>query len=212
MQHFRRVKITPAPGPTAAPQRAGSPWRSPAFVRVAVAALLCYLAFYSVRAIIPLRLVEQLGATEGFMAVYGFVKLAAAVGIAVVVARMGTRLGNRRLLVVAMLAMALEAFILATAASLYQVLFAAALGGASWTVTSIALYGLLADNTPSDSSMSSAFNQTTYAATIAGPMLGSLLAAVSGSLISVLLIGAVIRLLAGLTIGRVGASPACPRP
>jgi MFS family permease len=175
-------------------------WRSPGFRRVAIAATITYIGYYSMRAVIPLRLVNELGADEGFMAVYGVIRLVVAVVAAALAARLTRRIGNRTLLAFAMVLMAVVTLLLAGAAHLNLAVVSALFGGAAWTIVSIGLYGFLADNTPNEARVSAAFNQTTYLATIIGPMLGSLLASTALNLAVVLMIGAFARLAAGVVI------------
>lgn len=195
--HISRVQ-TSLPDPLApAPPPEQSPWRMRAFRHVAVAALISYLAFYAMRAIIPLRLVQGLGAGEAFMSLYALSKLVTAIGVALITTRICNRLGNRSTLAVAVLFMALEAFILSVTHTLPPTLIAGALGGASWTMVSISLYGYLTEHTVAETRSSAAFSQTTYFGMIVGPLIGSALANGGLELVTVLMIGGVLRLLAG---------------
>ncbi len=194
--HIRQVRVVNPINLETAQQAVAtvSPWRSPGFRRVAVAAIITYVGYYCMRPIIPLRLVEELNAGESFMALYGLVRLAASVGVAVIAARVVRHLGNQTMLALALAAMAVEVFVLARSGDLYLALVSAALGGASWTVVSISLYGYLAEFTPPETRSSSAFNQVTYFGMIVGPMLGSALAGIDAGLVTVLLLGVVLRL------------------
>lgn len=195
--HISRVQ-TSLPDPLApAPPPIGSPWRMRSFQHVAVAALISYLAYYAMRAIIPLHLVEGLGAGEAFMSLYSLFRLVTSIGVALVTARICLVLGNRSTLAMAILFMAGEAFILSVSQTLTPTLVAAALGGASWTMVSVSLYGYLAQHTVAETRSSAAFNQTTYFGMIVGPMIGSALANGGLDLVTVLAIGAVMRLVAG---------------
>lgn len=194
--HIGRVQ-TELPDPaTTDPVPVASPWRVRGFQHVAAAALISYLAFYSMRAIVPLRLVEDLGAGEAFMSLFSLAKLATSVAVALLTARVARRLGHRSTMALAILLMAVEALILAFAQSLTPTLIAAALGGASWTMISISLYGYLAQHTIAETRSSAAFNQTTYFGMIVGPLIGSALANGGLDLVTVLLIGGGLRLAA----------------
>ena len=192
--HISRVQTDAPAALTTAPDSVRSPWRARGFQHVAAAALISYLAFYSMRAIVPLRLVEGLGAGEAFMSLYELAKLVTSVGVALLTARIARRLGNRSTLALAILFMAAEALILSVASSLTPTLVAASLGGASWTMVSISLYGYLAEHTVAETRSSAAFNQTTYFGMIVGPMIGSALANGGMDLVAVLALGGILRL------------------
>lgn len=198
--HISRVQTTLPDPLSTEPPPAVSPWRTRGFQHVAVAALISYLSFYSLRAIIPLRLVEELGAGESFMALYSLVRLVTSVAVALITSRFVRRHGNRTMLALAILFMAGEALILSQSQALSPTLVAAGLGGASWTIVSISLYGYLAQHTVAETRSSAAFNQTTYFGMIVGPMIGSALANAGMELVAVLLLGAGFRLAASLVV------------
>jgi hypothetical protein len=195
--HISRVQTTLSDPLTNDPAPTASPWRMRGFQHVAVAAVISYLAFYSMRAIVPLQLVEGMGAGEGFMSLFALVKLITSVVVALGTAQATRMLGNRSMLALAILLMAGEALILALSPTLTPTLFAAALGGASWTIVSISLYGYLAEHTVAETRSSAAFNQTTYFGMIVGPLIGSALADTGMTLVTVLVVGCVLRLVAG---------------
>lgn len=198
--HTSRVQVS-MPDPQALKSAVTpSPWRMRSFQHVAAAAVISYLAFYSMRAIIPLRLVEGLGAGEAFMSLFALAKLTTAVGVALLTTRVVKRLGNRSTLAVAILLMSLEALILSAARDLPPTLVAGALGGASWTMVSISLYGYLAEHTVAETRSSAAFSQTTYFGMIVGPMIGSALANGGLDLVTVLAIGGILRLSASVIV------------
>ncbi|MFO7323455.1 MAG: MFS transporter [Chloroflexota bacterium] len=187
--------------PAADPHRSAvSPWRTRGFQHVAIAALISYIAHYSLRAIIPLRLVEEMGAGESFMALYSLVRLVTSVGVALLTSHLVKRFGNREMLALSIFMMAAEALILSQSQSLYLTLPAAALGGASWTIVSISLYGYLTQHTAAETRSTAAYSQTTYFAMIAGPMIGSALANAGIPLVTVLLLGAGFRFISSIVI------------
>jgi predicted MFS family arabinose efflux permease len=201
--HIRQIKVVPAnnsPGAQAVMSSLSllAPWRSVGFRRVAFVALITYIAHYSMKPVIPLRLVSELGAGEGFMAVYGMVNLIAAVTIAMFTGRIVRHIGNRSMIALGMALLMLEALVLMLVPHLALSLPAAALSGAGWTMTGIGLFGFLAEHTPAKKHYTVAYQQTTYLAAFIGPMIGSSLANQGITLFTVLLLGAGIRLLAGV--------------
>jgi len=195
--HIRQIKII-APQEAFLPDTARvQPWRSAGFRRVALAAAITYIAYYAVQPLIPLRLVNELGAGESYMAIYGLVRLGAAVAMAMFTGQIVRFMGNRTMMAVAMIGLGLQVFTLAITNDLYVALLMSALSGAAWTMIGIGLYGILAESIPAETRYATAFQQTTYFATFVGPLIGSQLAGLEINLITIMLIGALIRLAAG---------------
>ncbi len=182
-------------------------WRSPAFQLVACAAAFMHVAFFSIVPVTPLRLVNELGAAEQFMALFGMVELAAAIAVSFVTSRFVARHGNRSLIAVSMVATGLAALVLALSGSLPPTLLAAVLSGAGWTAATIGLFGYFTESTaPQDMPrFTAAYTQVIYLAIFIGPLVGSSLANGGANLTAVLLLGAALRLLAGVFTSAAGA-------
>ncbi len=185
---------------TATPSHAPgvSPWRSPRFLTVFLVIMLSYVAFTSITSIIPLRLVDDLGANEGFMALSALSELAAGAAIALFADRLIQWLGNRGVISASMLITALSVLAL-LAPSLPLTLVGTALSGAAWTAATIGVYGFFIENMPYDevTSYSTAFQQAAGLALFLGPMVGSVLVQGGMPVAQVLVIGAVMRFIAG---------------
>jgi MFS family permease len=199
-RHVLQVRVLnpqPAPVPGAAP--AIRPWRSPAFRRVALIAVSMHVSYFSILAIIPLRLVDELGADEAFMSVFSVAEMAAAALMAALTNRIVQRIGSLATMTIGTLLSGVAAALLALAPSLWFTLIPSALAGGMWTMAAISLFGYFSDNTPPESltSFSMLYNQIVMLSVFVGPMLGSQLASTSLDLPTVLLIGAILRLLAG---------------
>jgi MFS family permease len=101
-----------------------------------------------------------------------------------------------------MLGTALSAFIIAAAPVLWVTLFAAAAGGAAWTMATVGLFAYFSEATPAEhkAAYTTAYNQATFIAMFIGPFIGKLVNGfVPGeSLVIVLLFGALLRMLAGI--------------
>jgi MFS family permease len=76
LKHCMHIRVI-TPSPEIQVGQHVNPWRSPEFRQVALVAGVIHIAFTSLLAITPLYLVNTLGATEGFMAVFGLTELAA---------------------------------------------------------------------------------------------------------------------------------------
>jgi predicted MFS family arabinose efflux permease len=197
-----RVQVVEPEPPPAADHPPLRAWRSPDFRRVAFTAVIVHLSFFSILPIIPLLLVDRLGADEGFMSIFALAELAAAATLAALTDRIVRRLGNRRTIALGMIGTGLAALMLTAAPTLLLTLPAAALSGGAWTMTAISLFGFFSESTPADSvtRYSTVYNQIVMLSVFAGPMLGSQLASTPLGLTTVLLIGATLRLLAGAAI------------
>jgi MFS family permease len=170
---------------------------------VALVTLASYVGFFSIFAVIPLHLEQNLGATEGFMAIFSMVELATAAFAAARTEWMVQRFGNRTVIAIGMAGTALAAIILGLAPALWLTLPAAALTGASWTFASIAVLGFFAGRTEADDiNASTVFHQIMFTAMFIGPMIGSGLVSIGLPVAMVVLIGTGIRLLSAGIIHR----------
>lgn len=179
------------------------PWRSPAFRRVALVSALAHAAFFAIVPITPLHLVNNLNADEWFMGQFGLAELAAGALISTFGGPIVMRFGNRTVIGVAMMGTALAAAIIALSPNLYLTLIAAVISGASWTLAGIiGLFGFFIENTPKEDvvAFSVPYHQILGIGMFAGPILGRLLAGSGGSLVVVLLGGALFRFVAGVVI------------
>lgn len=190
----------PAPQATTPPQT--SPWRSQRFLRVAAVVLASHIAFTSIVPVTPLRLIDDLSANEGFLALFGLAELVAGATITLFTSRIVARIGNQAMIAAAMIGTALAALLIALAPSLPLTLVAAALSGASWTAVGVGIYGFFTENTPPQSmtSYSIAYQQVIGLGLFIGPMIGSTLANSGTPLVLVVLAGAGLRLAAGAFI------------
>jgi MFS family permease len=175
-------------------------WQTPGFITVVLITVATHIAYFSIAPIITLRLVNELGATEQFMAYFGLAELAAAALIACFTSRIVARIGNRALITSSMVGTGLSALVLALAPSLPLTLPAAALGGASWTAANISLFGYFAEKTPLKDSprYTTVYIQIIYVGIFIGPLIGSSMADMGVNLVTVLMCGALLRLLIGL--------------
>jgi len=190
--------VTPEPG-AVAPVK---PWKSLAFQRVAFICIVMHVSFFTLSPIIPLHLVDGLGASEGFMSIFAVAELIAAAAMAALTNRIVRRIGTRPTIAAGMFVTAVSSLILALTPYLPVTLFASALSGAGWTVAAISLFAFFSENTPADSltPYSTLYNQIVMLSVFVGPILGSQLASSSIDLTAVLLIGTVLRVIAALLI------------
>ncbi|MBZ0297624.1 MAG: MFS transporter [Anaerolineae bacterium] len=203
--HVMKIHLKSEEVPAPLVKSNAQPLRSPVFQRAILTGVIIHIGFMAVIPVTPMRLVNDLNANEGFMAIYGIAELASAALICVFIGRIANYLGNRKMIAFAMFGTAASAFILASAQQLPVTLLAAALSGASWTAAAIGLYGLFVESTHNlpindMTRYTTVYNQIIYFAAFIGPMIGSNLANTGLSLITVILIGGFMRSLAGLSV------------
>jgi MFS family permease len=218
ISHWHVMHIQVEPRPISRPKRQAirpgiGPMRSPVFRIVAFIAVIIHLAFFTILPVVPLHLVENLGATESFMALFGIAELTAAALICLFTERIATMIGTRRMIGLAMVGTALAAMNLAMTPSLGLALLGGALSGGSWAMATIGLLSYFTETTRdlSDEEMtrySTVYHQVIYLAAFIGPLLGSGLANSGVDLVLVILFGAGLRLVSGIIIYQIGAARA----
>jgi len=187
--------------PTFDPPRSVSfwePWRMMGFHKVAWIVGVTYITFFSVFAITPLRLVKDLGASEGFMAVFALVELAAAGTVATLTNRTINRIGNLKTVGLGMASTALGSLLVGASGNLAFALPAAVFIGGGWSVVDIGLFGFFSESVPEDNKtqFSTAYYQVLSIGMFLGPMIGNYLASSGLDLATVMFIGAGLRLFA----------------
>lgn len=201
-----RVKVPqitvarPQPG-----QSQAKPLQSRTFQKTLFIAVAIHIGFFAILPVIPLHLVETLGAAEGFMALFGIAEIGSAATISLFTSRIIARVGCRKVIGIGMLCTALAALIMALAHSLPITLVAGAVSGAAWTATTIALFGIFVESThdvPNSDLMryTTVYHQLIFIAAFIGPMIGSNLANAGVNLVLVMLIGVVFRVVTGSAI------------
>lgn len=175
------------------------PFRSASFRRVGFLAALIHVTFFFLIPVVPLFLVNHLGADEGYMAVFALIELASGATASILAPRITARIGTRPMMALAIAGTALAALIIALAPNLYVALIAAAFSGGCWTAAAgVGIFTYFVDNTPAEdmSTHSTAYHQIIGLSTFIGPMLGSMLANGGVNLVVLMLFGAALRLFA----------------
>ncbi len=197
-KHCNAIRTDPLPSHSANVKKMGvfSPWKSHKFRQVALVTAVVQLTFTFLVSVTPIFLVKERGATEGFMAVFGLIELSAGALMAILTPRIVRKIGNRAMIAVMMFGTAIAAVVFALSPNLNLTLIGAALSGACWAAAAmIGLFGFFTENTPGEDSAAyaTAYQQVTGFAAFMGPMIGSLLVTGGISLVSIMLIGAIIR-------------------
>lgn len=172
------------------------------FRTVLMCVFVLHLAFFSTVAIVPLHLVQNLNASESFIALFGIVELISGMLIATQTDKLARWIGQRGLMSAGMFGTALAAVAIALAPRPELTLIAAAISGASWTASVVGLFSFFYENTPTEYITRASVIQQQLAGLglFIGPLIGSALANDGKTLVSAILIGAVIRFGAGLLV------------
>jgi MFS family permease len=201
--HCSRITPLLAQATTVRRKPAISPWRSKAFRSVLLVLIITLLSFNAVVALIPARLVREMGANEGYMAAYGLVELFAGALISFVAPRLVEKFGIYRMIVGAMIATSVGIALIGASDSLVIGLFAAAISGAGWMlVAMIGMIKLYTDVVPIEDAAqySIAYHQVVGLVTFAAPFIGTGLINTHLDLSQIMLVGAGLRLTAALSI------------
>ncbi|MEM9953760.1 MAG: MFS transporter [Chloroflexota bacterium] len=169
------------------------------FQSVAYITLLTFVGYFSVFALIPLFLERNLGADEGYIALFGMIELIAGASIMLILEPIIRGLGSRRTIALSMFVTALASLAIAIAPSLELALIGAALTGIGWNAASVAILRYFTERTSADDmAASTAYHEIMFISMFIGPMLGNLVAATGLSLAGILLFGAMLRLLSAI--------------
>lgn len=200
--HVQKVAPLSSEMPKSRPVFDLKPWRISSFQRMAFITAIAYIAFFSITPLIPLRLVDEMGADEAFMSIFSLAELGTAATVAMFLNRIMSRFGNLRTISASMVVTGLSGIALVLSPSLPFTLISGALSGLSWTVASISIFAYFSETTSPENvtHYSQLYNQIVMVAVFIGPMLGSQLASTSLSLTAVILIGSLMRLAAGALI------------
>lgn len=177
-------------------------WQSHGLRLMAIMVLLTHATFFMIVPLVPLYLVENLGATEAFIAFFGTAELFGAMVISSQATRFVRRWGNKHIVVAGMLGTGCAAAVIALTPALWLTIPAASLLGGSWAIVAIGILGVMVESTPADQATPSTmiFTQSVGLAMFVGPMVGNFLLTSGLDLITVLLLGAGLRIIAGVLI------------
>jgi len=195
----------PTPVQTTVVQSNATPMRSPVFMGAVMVVVVAHIGFLALASVIPLHLVRNLNVEEGFMAIYGIAEIVAAAVICLFTDRIIQKFGCRKIIALGVLLTGVAAMTMALTHNLTFVLVAGAISGAAWTASAIAMYGLFIEaikDVPSHDvpRYTNTYNQLVWIAAFIGPMVGSNLANAGVNLILVMVIGSVMRVIAGMMI------------
>lgn len=179
----------------------------PAFRSVALVVLAAFASFHLVIAVTPIQLKNGLHFSQGYMGLYGALEVAAGFAITLVMNRLMQRFGARRLIAMSLVATAAAPLVIAFAPSQTFALLAAVLSGAAWSAIGISCFAYFAERTAkNDMQAAMVYQQIVYIAIFVMPLLGSGLVNMGVSVVTVLVVGALVRLL-GAGICEMGLMP-----
>ncbi|MDZ4670274.1 MAG: MFS transporter [Phototrophicales bacterium] len=175
-------------------------WKMPNFIWVALVTLFGHISYVIIAGVIPLRLMNELNAGEGYIALFGLVELSMAALSAYFADRLMLRWGAQRVTAYALFVTSLAALVLAVTSRLDVALLSAIFSGAGWVLASTSMYILLIERTPKEYSTatSTGYQQVVGVGIFLGPLLGSVLVAMSLSLVEILYVTVALRILAAV--------------
>lgn len=173
-------------------------WKMPNFIWVALVAMFGHISYVIIAGVIPLRLMNELGAGEGYIALFGLIELAVAATSAYFTDKIVRRIGAQKLAAYGLFITAIAALILAVSPRLDLALFSAVASGCGWLFATNGMNILLVERTPREyaSVTSNGYQQVVGIGIFLGPILGSLLVAMKLSLIHILFVAVALRILA----------------
>lgn len=203
--YVTKVQLPPAPATMAQYHSDAAPLRSPVYQLMIFCVVIAHIGYFALLPVIPLHLVNNLNANEGFMALFGIAEIIGASIICLFTDRIIRQIGNRRTIALCLIASAVASLIMAVTHNLPITLFGAAIAGAAWTAAAVAMFGSFVESTEGVSSQdmtryTTVYHQMAYIAAFIGPMIGSNMANAGVSLGVVMLIGTLLRLLSGVAI------------
>jgi MFS family permease len=179
-----------------------SPWREATFREVLYIAFITHVAIFAIAPVVTVYLFDYMGADEQFMAFFVMAELVMAAIVSMLVTPLAKKFGNRAIIAPAMVATAASSAVIALAPNLTMTLFGAVIMGLSWTVASVGVFGYFSEkaSTTHSTAYSRAYNQTIFSAMFVGPLIGSNIISDQISIVTVLMLGAGLRLFAGVFI------------
>jgi MFS family permease len=175
-------------------------WKLPSFVWVAMVTLFGHIAYVVIAGIIPMRLMNEMNAGEGYIAIFGLVELGSGALAAYFADRLIAKLGAQRLTAYALFITSIAALVLAITHRLDMALFSAVASGSGWVLATTGMYILLIERTPNEYSniTSNGYQQVVGVGIFLGPILGSALVSMNLSLVQILYVTVALRILAAV--------------
>jgi hypothetical protein len=172
----------------------------PALRDVMKVVMIVHLAFFFVAPLIPLYLMNEVGAGEQFVAFFVGIELLAGAIIAVLMPRILSKFSYRSILGIAMIGLSLATVNIVLTTQPVLVLLTAFVTGACWSASGVSMFGYFSEKTPPGqvAAYTTIYNQTAFIGVFIGPLLSTNLMGAPFNLVQVLLIGAGLRLAAGL--------------
>lgn len=200
--HIRQVRLV---GETLAPisGKMMQPWRDRAFRPLVWLTFVTHITFFAINPIISVYLVNDLGYDEQFIGFFMLAELLAAATAAPVLPWLTRRYGNRAMVTVWMLVLALSALLIVITEHPLLLILGGALNGAAWTALGVHLLGIFSRVAPDEQLVpyTISFHQVAFAATFIGPLLGTVILGAGASVLQVLLVGAILRIGAAFFAG-----------
>lgn len=200
---YKTRSIYPTPAPDVPSDKVVPLHKLPGFRGVIIGIVVAHLTFLSVNAIVPLALMQRLGAQEGFIALYGLSELLGGAMFGLFGHKITHRLGAKRTSSIFMCLTAITPLVAAVSPVLSLTLIGGFATGLGWTGTITGLLAQLVERTPGHAMprASARWSQLAAVGIFFGPLIGGILANSGIELSHVLLFGVTLRLSGGIMLG-----------
>lgn len=202
-----------APSQTQLKPIALKPWQMAKFRQVGLLAFLSFGVFFAFVPLVPMHLMEDLGADETFMAYFAIIELGSAAMAASRASGWVRQFGSRNVVGVALTVTGLASALIAFSPTIWISLIPAGLLGAAWVTCDISLMDYFTRNTPGeDVRYSSAYQQVISLGMFIGPLVTTQLVEYGVSIVAVLVVGGILRVAAAAFSFWGGATPSPVQP
>ncbi len=197
--HIQRLKTVELPKVETRPKPVNV-WANPRFRRFAIITVANQSGVFMAASLIGLQLVRGLNASDSWISAFGVCEMIAGILVTFRLDWLIARVGTRRLIIAACVAVLFQTLILAMTPSLPPFIIGSLLFGAGWFSVNVLLYNRLVELFPPEElpHYAAAFQLLVNASLFLGPLIGTLLVEAGLSLPAALLLITGVRLLAAL--------------
>ncbi len=198
--HIRQMRsLFIEPHPTMHPA-ARQIWQYAPFREVGSIAFLMHITFFFAFPFVPVYLVNNHGVDEQFMSLFVVAELIASTATAFMTPNIARRIGHRAMIAPGLVGTAISTLIVPLVHTPDLTLLAAAINGAGWTMANVGLFGFFNERIPTGQAtpFTTYYNQIIFLGMFIGPLIGSGLVGQQLDIVTLLIVGSGLRLLASV--------------
>lgn len=177
-------------------------WGDSRFREVLIVVSIIHMAFFFAAPLVTIHLMKNMGADESFIALFTFSELMAGAGVSMILPRIASSVGHRALLAPATIGLAVSTLVIALSPNLWLTIPAAILNGAFWAAAGVGMFGYFSESTPPNqvASYTMNYNQAVFVSVFIAPLLSTNVIGERMDMVGLLLLGAVLRVIAGVVV------------